>query len=94
MRCAAGIWSDSLGIERIITFEHVTRDGAAKIVDSCTLPLTGRGCIDRIITDLAVIDVTGQGLELVECAPGITPAEVETATEAPLHVQAPATTTL
>ncbi|MGY1644391.1 CoA transferase subunit B [Geodermatophilus sp. SYSU D00703] len=72
----------------IIMMEHTARDGAPKLVAECTLPLTGRACVDRVITDLAVIDITPEGFTLRETAPGITPEEVADRTGAPLTVPA------
>jgi 3-oxoacid CoA-transferase subunit B len=70
----------------IIMMEHVTRTGEAKVLDACTLPLTGVACVDRIITDMAVIDVTGAGLVLREVAPGLSAQDVQAATQATLII--------
>jgi 3-oxoacid CoA-transferase subunit B len=73
------------GVKRVIVLmEHVAKkkDGTIdlKILPSCTLPLTGVGVVDRIITDLGVMDVTPQGLKLVELAPGVTREDIQSKT--------------
>ena len=70
----------------IITMLHTTREGKSRIVKECTFPLTAKECVDMIITDLAVIEVTGQGLILREIAPGWTVEEVQAVTEPKLVV--------
>jgi 3-oxoacid CoA-transferase subunit B len=75
----------------IVLMEHRSRDGAAKLVERCTLPLTGRGVVHRVITDLAVLDVTPAGFALRELAPGVTLPQVRAATDAHLLVDQPIT---
>jgi 3-oxoacid CoA-transferase subunit B len=70
----------------IVLMEHVARDGGAKLVRECTLPLTGRSVVQRVITDLAVIDVTSDGFVLRECAPDVSVADVVAATDARLTI--------
>ncbi|WP_281289393.1 3-oxoacid CoA-transferase subunit B [Lacisediminihabitans profunda] len=75
------------GAKRVIVLmEHVARDGSPKIMTECTLPLTGKRVVDRIISDVAVIDVTRDGLVLREYAPGFTPQAVQALTAAPLTI--------
>ena len=68
----------------VVLMEHRTRTGAPKLVESCSLPLTGRGVVQRVITDLAVLDVADGTFTLVELAPGVTAADVQDATAAPV----------
>jgi 3-oxoacid CoA-transferase B subunit len=70
----------------VITMEHAAKDGSPKIVTQCTLPLTGRRCVDLIVTEMAVIQVAKDGLVLAEVAPDTTLDAVKKATGAPLRV--------
>ena len=82
-------WSVYCRPRVLVVMEHVARkkDGTTdlKILPKCTLPLTGVGVVNRIITDLAVMDVTPQGLKVVEIAPGVTREELQSTTGVPLH---------
>jgi len=70
----------------IVAMEHATRDGRPKILRKCTLPLTGAGVVNMIVTDLAVLEVNADGLTLTEITPGTTVDDVQNATEASLRV--------
>lgn len=70
----------------IVAMLHTDKTGASKLLKKCTLPLTGTQCIDRVVTDLGVMDITNEGFLLREFAPGLTPDDVVKATDAPLRI--------
>ena len=73
------------GVKRVVVImDHADKAGRSKLLKECTLPLTGRACVNRIVTDLGVFDVTEDGLKIVEIAPGVTRDEIAAKTEAKL----------
>ena len=79
----------AFGVQNVfVTMTHITNKGKPKILSMCTLPLTAPRCVKRIYTDMAVIDVTPEGLILREFAPGLDPKAIQSFTDAPLHVAA------
>jgi 3-oxoacid CoA-transferase subunit B len=73
------------GAKRVLVLmEHVAKDGSPKLLKTCDLPLTGKGVVDRVITDLAVLDVTGDSFQLVELVDGVSLEELREATGAPV----------
>jgi len=71
----------------IVAMQHTDKEGNSKLLKNCTLPLTGVKCVKRIVTDLAVIDVTPEGFKLIERAPGVTVEEIKNATEGTLIIE-------
>jgi 3-oxoacid CoA-transferase subunit B len=77
------------GVKRVVVvMNHVTRDGKPKLMRKCELPLTGAGVVDRIITDICVLDVTNDGFRLIELAPGVDVSEVTENTDAEILIDA------
>jgi 3-oxoacid CoA-transferase subunit B len=71
----------------IVAMQHTDKDGNSKLLKKCTLPLTGVNCVKRIVTDIAVVDVTPEGFRLIERAPGVSVEEIKNATEGTLIVE-------
>ncbi len=77
------------GVQRVVVLmEHNAKDGTAKIVKQCSLPLTGQKVVHRIITDLGVLDVVAEGIKLVELAPDVTEQQIQDATGIELLIEA------
>ena len=73
------------GVKRcIVLMDHTDKAGRTKLLKSCQLPLTGKACVDRIVTNLGVFDVTDKGLKLIETAPGVSREDIAAKTEAAL----------
>jgi 3-oxoadipate CoA-transferase beta subunit len=76
------------GAQRIwVVMEHTTRNGGPRLLRRCTYPLTAAGCVKRVYTELAVIDVTERGFVVIDMVPGLTLGELQARTEAPLHLK-------
>ena len=71
----------------IVAMQHTSKDGQSKLLKACTLPITGLACVKKIVTDLAVIEVTDKGFKLLERAPGVTVEDIQKATEGTLIVE-------
>ena len=71
----------------IVAMQHVNKAGESKLLPKCTLPLTGIGCVKKIVTELAVIEVTKDGFKLLERAPGVSVEEIQKATEGKLIIE-------
>ena len=81
----AGVVAGVVVVGRVVVvMDHTSKHGESKVLKSCTLPLTGKGVVNRIITNLGVLDVVPGGLKIVELADGVTDAEIRAATEATL----------
>jgi 3-oxoadipate CoA-transferase beta subunit len=79
----------AIGAKRVyVMMEHLTKQGQSKVVERCTYPLTGIGCVNRIFTDLAVIDVTKDGLRVIEIVPGLSLEELQRLTGVALKERA------